>query len=138
MNQDSRGKFGEIKMSPKQKVGMTIAVEENEHNSFDFSDLYMYHQECNGGIVHVYNQSLGYEPRTAFSCGRCKRKRGLENEDDITGIVNTAINGTEYRTISHEGDDLVFIKTQIHEETVKKLAKKKVDESKSWWQFWRR
>jgi len=90
----------------ESKVGMTIAVEiqdPNEH--FTIHDLKMYHQECEGGFIEIHEKD-GYH----FRCKRCDISRDIAGSDvNKEGMINAAINGVKYKTLSTHLDIVIFI-----------------------------
>lgn len=103
-------------MAEKQKVAVTIAVEQIDKDHLKtFAHLKMRHQECCGGAVYPYvwdKTPIGYlyhSYSTAFACKRCGMSKSLFDEDDKAAIINIAINGGEFKTISEQGNELIFI-----------------------------
>jgi hypothetical protein len=90
----------------ESKVGMTIAVEtQNWDEHFNIPDLKMYHQECEGGFIEILKRD-GYH----FRCKRCDVSRDIAGSDaDKEGMVNTALKGVKYRTLSTHLDMIVFM-----------------------------
>jgi hypothetical protein len=88
------------------KVGMTIAVErQNWDEHFSILDLKMHHQECEGGFIEIHKKD-GYH----FRCKRCNISRDIAGSDaDEEGMVNAALKGVEYRTLSTHLDMVVFM-----------------------------
>ena len=89
----------------ESKIGMTIAVgiqDREEH--FTILDLKMYHQECEGGLIEIHEKD-GYH----FKCKRCEVSRAIAGSDeDKEGMMDVAIKGAKYRTLSTQPDIVVF------------------------------
>jgi hypothetical protein len=90
----------------ESKVGMTIAVEiQDRDEHFTILDLKMYHQECEGGFIEIHEKD-GYH----FRCKRCEVSRVIAGSDaDKEGMINAALNGVKYRTLSTHLDMVVFM-----------------------------
>lgn len=90
----------------ESKVGMTIAVErQNCDEHFNILDLKMYHQECEGGFIEIRKRD-GYN----FRCKRCDVSRDISGCDaDKEGMINTALEGANYRALSTHLDTVVFL-----------------------------
>ena len=90
----------------ESKVGMTIAVKiQNRDEHFTILDLKMYHQECEGGFIEIHKKD-GYNLR----CKRCDVSRDIAGSDaDKEGMINVALDGRKYRTLSTHLDIVVFI-----------------------------
>jgi hypothetical protein len=90
----------------ESKVGMTIEVEiQNRDEHFTILDLKMYHQECEGGFIEIHKKD-GYN----FRCKRCDVSRDIAGSDaDKEGMVNVALDGIKYRTLSTHLDIVVFM-----------------------------
>ena len=90
----------------ESKVGMTIAVEiHGREEHFTILDLKMYHQECEGGFIEIHEKD-GYH----FRCKRCEVSRDIVGSDaDKEGMINAALNGVKYRTLSTHLDMVVFM-----------------------------
>ena len=77
----------------EEKVAMTIEVERRS-GDFDIVDLKLLHRECGGGPVKI-SYGYGYD----FACKRCDVRYSMRRSgDNERGIVNVAVNGTEYIT----------------------------------------
>jgi hypothetical protein len=85
---------------------MTIAVEiQNRDEHFTILDLKMYHQECEGGFIEIHKKD-GYH----FRCKRCDVSRDIAGSDaDKEGMINAALEGIKYRTLSTHLDIVVFM-----------------------------
>ncbi|MCK9566110.1 MAG: hypothetical protein M0Q43_08695 [Methanothrix sp.] len=92
----------------ESKVGMTIAVgiqDRDEH--FTILDLKMHHQECEGGFIEIHEKD-GYH----FRCKRCDVSRVIAGSDaNKEGMIDAALNGTKYRTLSTHLDIVEFMQT---------------------------
>ena len=90
----------------ESKVGMTIAVEiQNRDEHFTILDLKMYHQECEGGFIEIHKKD-GYH----FRCKRCDVSRDIAGSDaDKEGVINAALEGRKYKTLSTHLDIVVFM-----------------------------
>lgn len=90
----------------ESKVGMTIAVEiQHRDEHFTILDLKMYHQECEGGFIEIHERD-GYH----FRCKRCDISRDIAGSDaNKEGMINAALEGVKYRTLSTSLDIVVFI-----------------------------
>jgi hypothetical protein len=90
----------------ESKVGMTIAVEiQGPDEHFTILDLKMYHQECEGGFIEIHKKD-GYH----FRCKRCDVSRDIAGSDaDKEGMVNAALEGKKYKTLSTNLDVVVFM-----------------------------
>ena len=90
----------------ESKVGMTIAVEiQDRDEHFTILDLKMYHQECEGGFVEIHKKD-GYH----FRCKRCDISRDIAGSDaNKEGMINAALNGVKYKTLSTHLDMVIFI-----------------------------
>ena len=90
----------------ESKVGMTMVVEiQDRDEHFTIPDLKMYHQECEGGFIEIHERN-GYH----FRCKRCDVSRDIAGSDaDKEGIINVAIEGVEYRTLSTHLDVMIFM-----------------------------
>lgn len=106
----SKGDLGKVDNADatcmELKVGMTIAVErQNYDEHFNILDLKMYHHECEDGFMEIHKKD-GYH----FTCKRCNVSRDIAGSDaDEVGMVNTALKGEEYSTLSTHLDLIVFI-----------------------------
>ena len=89
----------------ESKIGMTIAVgiqDREEH--FTILDLKIYHQECEGGLIEIHEKD-GYH----FKCMRCEVSRAIAGSDaDKEGMMDVALKGAKYRTLSTQPDIVVF------------------------------
>jgi hypothetical protein len=92
----------------ESKVGMTIAVvmqDRDEH--FTILDLKMHHQECEGGFIEIQEKD-GYH----FRCKRCDISRVIaESDANKEGMIDAALNGAKYKTLSTHLDIVVFMQT---------------------------
>ena len=90
----------------ESKVGMTIAVEiQDRDEHFTILDLKMYHQECEGGFIEIREKD-GYH----FRCKRCDISRDIAGSDaNKEGMINAALNGVKYKTLSTHLDMVIFI-----------------------------
>jgi len=90
----------------ESKVGMTIAVEiQDPDEHFTIPDLKMYHQECEGGFIEIHEKD-GYH----FRCKRCDISRDIAGSDaNKEGMINAALNGVKYKTLSTHLDMVIFI-----------------------------
>ena len=90
----------------ESKIGMTIAVglqDRDEH--FTILDLKMHHQECEGGYIEIREKD-GYH----FRCKRCDVSRVIAGNDaDKEGMIDAALKGTKYKTLSTHLDIVIFI-----------------------------
>jgi hypothetical protein len=76
------------------KIAMTIEVERKDSGRVNILDLKLLHRECGGGSVKI-RRGYGYD----FKCKRCDVGYSMRRSDDNKrGIVNVAVNGTEYVT----------------------------------------
>ncbi len=101
------GKMGDADATCiESKVGMTIAVEmQDQDEHFTILDLKMYHQECEGGFIEIHEKE-GYH----FRCKRCDVSRVIAGNDaNKEGIINAALKGEKYRTLSTHPDIVVFM-----------------------------
>jgi len=101
------GKVGDVDATCiESKVGMTIAVEiQDRDEHFTILDLKMYHQECEGGFIEIHEKD-GYH----FRCKRCEVSRVIAGSDaDKEGMINAALKGVKYRTLSTHLDIVVFM-----------------------------
>ena len=90
----------------ESKVGMTIAVElQDRDEHFTILDLKMHHQECEGGYIEIHEKD-GYH----FRCKRCEVSRTIAGSDaDKEGMIDAALKGTKYKTLSTHLDIVIFI-----------------------------
>jgi hypothetical protein len=88
------------------EVGMTIEVEAQDWDEhFSILDLKMAHQECEDGFIEIHERN-GYH----FRCKRCDVSRDIAGSDaDKEGMVNAALKGIQYRTLSTQLDIVVFV-----------------------------
>ena len=89
----------------ESKIGMTIAVDiQDREEHFTILDLKMYHQECEGGLIEIHEKDVYH-----FKCKRCDVSMAIAGSDaDKEGMMDVALKGAKYRTLSTQPDIVVF------------------------------